>query len=57
VLIEAQDGKVDIKEQQFKKALAPEQGFDLSQVNSHYQSRRNLRREKMVLRYGELILL
>jgi hypothetical protein len=57
VFIEAQDGKVGIKEQQFKQALAPEQGFDLSQVNSHYQSRRNLRREKMVLRYGELILL
>jgi len=30
-------------------------GFDLSRINSHYQHRRRLRRDKMVLRYGELI--
>jgi hypothetical protein len=37
--------------------MAPEQGFDLSKINSHYIHRRALRREKMVLRYGELIML
>ena len=42
---------------QFKQALDPVQGFDLSKINSHYQHRRRLRREKMVLRYGELIQL
>jgi hypothetical protein len=37
--------------------LDPVKGFDLSKINSHYMHRRRLRREKMVLRYGELISL
>jgi hypothetical protein len=37
--------------------MPAEEGFDLSQVNSHYLHRRALRREKMVLRYGQLIML
>ena len=37
--------------------MAPEKGFDLSKINTHYIHRRRLRREKMVLRYGELIFL
>jgi len=45
------------KEMQFKQALDPVQGFDLSKINSHYMHRRRLRRERMVLRYGELIYL
>jgi len=42
---------------QFKQALAPEKGFDLSKINTHYMHRRRLRKEKMVLRYGEVIFL
>lgn len=30
-------------------------GFDLSHINTHYEHRRRLRRDKMVLRYGEFI--
>ena len=37
--------------------MAPEKGFDLTKVNSHYMSRRRLRKEKMVLKYGEFIML
>lgn len=35
--------------------MGPQEGFDLSKISSHYEHRRRLRREKMVLRYGELI--
>lgn len=54
---EAQDGKIAQKEQQFKQKLEPVKGFDLSMINTHYQHRRRLRKDKMVLRYGELIYL
>jgi hypothetical protein len=37
--------------------MPADQGYDLSQVNTHYTHRRKVRREKMVLRYGELIFL
>jgi len=37
--------------------MAPERGFDLSMINTHYAHRRKLRKEKMVLRYGECIFL
>ena len=43
------------KEEKFKQAIGPELGFDLSKINTHYEHRRRLRRDKMVLRYGELI--
>jgi len=35
----------------------PNRGFDLSKVDTHYAHRRRLRKEKMVLKYGELIML
>mmetsp|Transcript_5356 Transcript_5356/g.8269 ORF Transcript_5356/g.8269 Transcript_5356/m.8269 type:complete len:541 (-) Transcript_5356:1308-2930(-) len=57
VYLEQRDGQVMVKEQQFKQQLGAEKGFDLSKVNSHYQSRRRLRKEKMVLKYGELVML
>ena len=31
--------------------------LDLSKINTHYMHRRRLRKEKMVLRYGEVIFL
>ena len=34
--------------------MNPDLGFDLKKIKSHYESRRALRAEKMVLRYGEL---
>lgn len=37
--------------------MQPEQGFDLSKINTHYIHRRRLRKEKMVLRYGEVVYL
>jgi len=55
IYVEAKEGQIMQKEMQFKQALDPVQGFDLSKINSHYMHRRRLRREKMVLRYGELI--
>mmetsp|Transcript_88 Transcript_88/g.170 ORF Transcript_88/g.170 Transcript_88/m.170 type:complete len:393 (-) Transcript_88:1601-2779(-) len=57
VYVEQSTGQLQVKEQQFKQQLAPEKGFDLSKINSHYMHRRRLRREKMVLRYGEMIML
>lgn len=57
IYTEAKEGPIQQKEQQFVQSLQAEQGFDLSQVNTHYQHRRALRREKMVLRYGQLIML
>lgn len=56
VVVESSKGAdLKLKEQQFKAQIGPQQGFDLTQINSHYESRRRLRREKMVLRYGELV--
>lgn len=55
--VEAQEGQLHVKEQKFKAGLAPEEGFDLSKVNTHYTHRRRLRKEKMALRYGEMIML
>jgi hypothetical protein len=37
--------------------MQPEQGFDLTKINTHYIHRRRLRKEKMVLRYGEVVYL
>ena len=52
-----QKGEKDlkVKEQEFKKEVGAQIGFDLKQISSHYEHRRKLRREKMVLRYGELV--
>jgi hypothetical protein len=44
-----------LKEDKFKAEIGPSQGFDLSKISSHYEHRRRLRREKMVLCYGEYI--
>ena len=35
--------------------MGPEIGFDLSKISSHYESRNRLRKDKMALRYGELV--
>ena len=35
--------------------MGPELGFDLQKIASHYESRKRLRRDKMALRYGELV--
>lgn len=43
------------KEERFKSQIGPAAGFDLSKISSHYEHRRRLRREKMVLRYGEYV--
>lgn len=54
--IDAKQGKIDVKEAEFiRKELDVNKGYDLSQIASHYQHRRRLRREKMVLRYGDLV--
>lgn len=53
--VEASDGKIDQKERVFKQQMDSKKGFDLSQINQHYTYRRMLRREKMVLRYGNVI--
>lgn len=39
------------------KSMDPGKGFDLGQIDTHYAHRRQLRKQKMVLRYGELIVL
>lgn len=53
--VESKGADIKIKEEKFKADIGPQQGFDLSQINTHYEHRRRLRREKMVLRYGEFI--
>lgn len=45
------------KERDFKKQLDPRRGYDLSKIYSHYLHRRQLRKSKMVLRYGEIFYL
>jgi len=57
IYTEAKAGPIQQREQKFVQELEADRGFDLSQVNTHYQHRRALRREKMVLRYGQLIML
>ena len=49
--------QITYKEKQFKQQLDPGRGFDLSQIQSHYLHRRLLRKQKMVLRYGEVFYL
>jgi hypothetical protein len=44
-----------LKEDKFKAEIGPSQGYDHSKISSHYEHRRRLRREKMVLCYGEYI--
>jgi len=54
--VEQKQGQdIKLKEEQFKAEIGPQQGFDLSKISTHYEHRRRLRREKMVLRYGEFI--
>ncbi len=43
------------KEEKFKADIGPAAGYDLSKISSHYEHRRRLRRDKMVLRYGEYV--
>lgn len=35
--------------------MGPQQGYDLSKISTHYENRRRMRRDKMVLRYGEYV--
>ena len=44
-----------LREEQFKAEVGPRQGYDLTKISTHYEHRRRLRREKMVLCYGEYI--
>ena len=39
-------------EKQIKRDLNPDSGFDLTKIRSHYENRRMIRSQKMVLRYG-----
>ncbi len=55
VIVESRDGNIKQKEEQLSKQIGPHDGFDLKQIGVHYQHRRRLRREKMVLRYGEMV--
>ena len=55
VLEQSQGQDLKIKEESFKVQIGPQHGYDLSKINTHYEHRRRLRRDKMVLRYGELI--
>ena len=56
LVVETKSGQdIKVKEEKFKAEVGPQQGFDLSQINTHYEHRRRLRKEKMVLRYGEFI--
>ena len=41
-----------MREEKFKADMGPKDGFDLKKINTHYEHRRKLRRDKMVLRYG-----
>lgn len=56
-LVVEQKGGTDLKykEEKFKQEVGPQQGYDLSKISSHYEHRRRLRRERMVLRYGEYV--
>ena len=44
-------------EHEYNQNLGSNLGFDLSQIESHYNHRRMLRRDRMVFRYGELAAL
>ena len=47
--------EVKSKQEEVVRKLGPECGFDLHKINYHYEHRRKLRREKLVLRHGELV--
>jgi len=47
--------EVKSKEAEVVKKIGPEYGFDLKKIHLHYEHRRKLRREKLVLRHGELV--
>ena len=56
MFVESREGAdIKQKEKKFKKEIGAEVGFDLSKIGSHYESRNRLRRDKMALRYGELV--
>lgn len=46
------DVEVQIKQLKFREQIGPDFGFDLSKIHTHYEHRRALRQQKMVLRYG-----
>lgn len=55
VVEQAQGADLKLKEEKFKTDIGPREGYDLSKIATHYEHRRRLRREKMVLCYGEYI--
>jgi hypothetical protein len=56
VVVEQNQGiDLKFKEEKFKADIGPSAGYDLSKISSHYEHRRRLRRDKMVLRYGEYV--
>jgi len=45
-----------VREKQFKQTMGSTAiGFDLQNINEHYQNRRALRKQKVVLRYGDFV--
>lgn len=55
LVVETQGQDVNRKEEDFVKTVGQQQGFDLKKIRSHYESRRQLRSSRFVLRYGELL--
>jgi starch synthase len=47
--------ELEKKESSFQKELGPEVGFDITKIKLHYKHRREIRAEREVLRYGDLI--
>jgi starch synthase len=45
------------KDEEITQQLGPQFGFDLKKIHLHYEHRRRLRKEKPVLRYGDLVIL
>ena len=43
------------KDEEVAKQIGAQSGFDLKEIHLHYESRRRLRRDKAVLRYGKLV--
>lgn len=45
------------KKEEVDKQLGPQFGFDLNRIGEHYEHRRRLRRERPVLRFGQMVML
>lgn len=47
--------ELEKKETNFQKELGPDVGYDITKIKLHYKHRREIRAERDVLRYGDLI--